>query len=164
MSAPSQIEISDVPSTERDRLRPILEQSFEGLYRWHAKRTLGSVELVRAARLAGEDAGLAMLKTLTEEAGYVYYIAVSPRFRRRGVGGALLDDALAYFAAGGKKVVYASVEEDNVESKALFGSRGFSEADRGELSKKYGAVRGFTLSREMMLVRGEVLLRKMLVQ
>ena len=71
-----------------------------------------------------------MLKVLSEGPGYVYYVAVPPRFRRQGIGGRLLDDAVSRFAKMGVRDVYASVEEDNLESKTLFGSRGFERVGR----------------------------------
>jgi hypothetical protein len=46
----SDVAVVDVPEGERARLLPILEESFEGLYLWHARRTLQSIETVRAAR------------------------------------------------------------------------------------------------------------------
>ena len=155
------IEISDVPKGERAGLIPILEESFEGLYLWHAKRTLQSVEVVRAARTAGGEAcGLAMLKVFPEEAGYVYYVAVSPRFRRQGMGGRLLDDGISYFERNGVRDVYASVEEENEASKRLFGSRGFEELKGSEMGERYGRIRALIMRREMMVVPGEVLLAK----
>ena len=154
----------DVPKAERARLLPILDESFEGMYLWHARRTLQGIEVVRVATTAdGEDAGLLMLKMLDEEgAGYVYYVAVSPRFRRQGIGGKLLDDAISYFRERRTSDVYASVEEDNVESKALFGSRGFERVDGSEMAGRYGRIRSLLMYREMMVVPGEVLLSKRL--
>ena len=160
---PPAIEIADVPKRERERLLPILEESFEGLYLWHARRTLHSIEVVRAARTAEEeDAGLVMLKTIAEGAGYVYYVAVPPSFRRRGIGGMLLDDAVSYFERQGARDVYASVPEDNVESKTLFGSRGFERITGSDMAERYGRVRALLMYREMMVVRGELLLGKRL--
>ena len=157
------IEVADVPKGDRARLLPILEESFEGLYLWHARRTLHSIDIVRAARTAeGEDAGLVMLKVLAEGAGYVYYVAVPPRFRRQGIGGRLLDDAVSRFAKMGVRDVYASVEEDNVESKTLFGSRGFDRVDGSEMAKRYGRLRSLLMYREMTVVPGELLLGKRL--
>lgn len=157
-----EFEIVDVPKGGRERLLPILEESFEGLYLWHARRTLQSIEVVRAARTAegGEDSGLAMLKTLDEGAGYVYYVAVPPRFRRQGIGGKLLDDAISRFAKVGVRDVYASVEEDNIESKTLFGSRGFDRVKDSEMTARYGRIRSLLMYREMMVVPGEELLVK----
>lgn len=160
MADSQDVQISDAPQGERERLLPILEESFEGLYLWHSRRTLQSIELVRAARLGEEDVGVAMLKMIAEHAGYVYYIAVSNRFRGRSIGGKLLDNALSYFDSRGADEVYASVEDDNVESKRLFLSRGFVQTAGGALAEKYGRVRAFLMSREMMLVPGEILLRK----
>jgi ribosomal protein S18 acetylase RimI-like enzyme len=157
------IEIADVPKGERAALIPILEESFEGLYLWHAKRTLQGVEVVRVARTpAGEAAGLIMLKVFPEDAGYVYYVAVSRRFRRQGVGGRLLDDAMSYLVQSGVRDVYASVEEENEASKRLFGSRGFEELKGSEMGERYGKIRALIMRREMMVVPGEVLLSKRL--
>jgi ribosomal protein S18 acetylase RimI-like enzyme len=158
-----EIEIADVPKAERARLLPILEESFEGLYLWHARRTLHNIEVVRAARtVEGEDVGLIMLKLLSEGAGYVYYIAVPPRFRRKGIGGRLLDDGISYFAKKGVPDILASVEEDNVESKTLFGSRGFDKLKGGEMAERYGRIRSLLMYREMTLAPGEILLGKRL--
>jgi ribosomal protein S18 acetylase RimI-like enzyme len=156
------VEIAEVPPSERRRLLPILEEGFEGMYLWHSRRTLNSISLVKAARVGGEDAGLAMLKLVAEKAGYVYYIAVAKRFRGKGIGGKLLDDALSLFSGQGVEEVYASVEKDNAGSNALFSSRGFERLVGNELAEEYGRVRAFIMAREMMVVRGEVLLRKKL--
>lgn len=157
------LEVADVPKAERARLLPILEESFEGLYLWHARRTLQSIEVVRAARTAeGEDAGLIMLKVVAERAGYVYYVAVPPRFRRQGIGGRLLDDALSLFAQRGVRDIYASVEEDNLESNKLFGSRGFERVESSEMAERYGRIRSLLMYREMMVVPGEILLGRRL--
>jgi len=155
------VDIEEVPRAERAMLLPILEESFEGLYLWHARRTLESIEVVRVARTTeGEDAGLIMLKMLEDDAGYVYYVAVPRRFRRRGIGGRLLDDAVSYLATRGAREVYASVEEDNAESNALFGSRGFEGVDLARMSRRYGRIRALMMYREMMVVPGETLLSK----
>lgn len=158
-----EVEVEEVPRGERGRLLPILEESFEGLYLWHARRTLGGIEVVRAARTAqGEDAALIMLKTLGDDAGYVYYVAVPPRFRRQGIGGKLLDDAISLFAEKGVRDVYASVEEENVESKTLFGSRGFQKVKGSEMAERYGRIKSLLMYREMTVVPGEILLGKRL--
>ena len=156
------VEVVTIPQSERSVLTPILEESFEGLYLWHSKRTLQGIELVRALRVGGEQAGLSMLKMVADGAGYVYYIAVSARFRRKGLGGKLLDDALSHFMGVGAEVVFASVEDDNAESNALFSSRGFLRTDRGSIAGRYGQIRALLMYKEMMIVPGEVVLRKTL--
>jgi ribosomal protein S18 acetylase RimI-like enzyme len=154
----SSITIQDVPPNQREELVPILEDSFDGWYLRHSKRTLMEIGLVREAKIDGRPAGLVMLKELGNLLGYVYYIAVSKNFRGRGIGGKLLDNSLAYFSSSGMNEVYASVEEDNVESHRLFTSRAFKKTTRGELAKKYGTINSFVLLRKMLIVPGEIIL------
>jgi ribosomal protein S18 acetylase RimI-like enzyme len=116
------------------------------------------VETVRVARRGGEPVGLAMLKLLSKEAGYVYYIAVRSTARREGVGGSLLSDALELLARAGTSEVYASVGEDNTESKALFFGHGFRRTDFGQVSKRYGMLKALSMYRSMLVVPGEMLL------
>ena len=149
-------EITGVALAERGELEPILEESFEGWYLRHSKRTLHEVETVRAISLDGKPVGLAMLKTLNDGVGYVYYVAVARKYRRRGIGGRLLDDAISRFSGVGSKVVYASVEND--ESARLFALKGFRKTNFGEVSKKYGVLRAFSMYRDMVAVPGEALL------
>ena len=153
-----EISIREVPPGGRERLVPILESSFTGIYLRHARRILGEVETVRVAILGEEAIGLAMLKPLGAEAGYVYYIAVLPGFRGRGIGGRLVTDSLAFFEGAGAKEVYASVGEDNIESNALFSGKGFARTDFGRVSKKYGAFKALSMYRSMWVVPGEVIL------
>lgn len=157
-SEDSAIIITDVSPNEREELVPILEDSFEGWYLRHSKRTLSEIGLVRQAKVNDERAGLVMLKELGNKLGYVYYIAVAKRFRGKGIGGKLLDSSLTYFFDRSMQEVYASVEEDNEESNRLFHSRDFRKTTRSELAKKYGTINSFVLIRKMLIVPGEIIL------
>jgi ribosomal protein S18 acetylase RimI-like enzyme len=159
-----QFAISVAEPNERELLIQILEESFEGIYLRHSKRTLRDSELVKVAWLNSERVGLVILKDLGKKSGYVYYIAVRRHFRGQGVAGKLLDDALEHFFKKGMEEVYASVEEDNEESKRLFASRGFEETGYERLSKKYGRVSAALLYGKMWVVPGEKLLHKELSQ
>jgi ribosomal protein S18 acetylase RimI-like enzyme len=138
---------------------PILEASFENWYLWHSRRTLRNVSLVKKATLGGATAGLIMLKELGEGLGYVYYVAVLPEFRRKGIGGRLLDDALVHFASKKASSVYATIETDNEASLSLFHLKGFRETSFGEMSKLHGRLKSAYLMLEMQAVAGEVVLR-----
>jgi len=157
-SEAANVVIRDAAPGERDSLVPVLETSFTGIYLRHAKRILGEVEAVRVAQLGDETVGLAMLKLLGKEAGYVYYIAVVPTFRGRGIGGRLVRDSVGFLSRAGAVEVYASVGEDNVESNALFKGQGFRRTDFGKVSKKYGAFKALSMYRSMWVVPGEVIL------
>jgi ribosomal protein S18 acetylase RimI-like enzyme len=160
MTAEENLAIIDVPKGKRAGLEWILEESFEGWYLMHSKRTLRNIELVRTAITSGKVVGLVMLKTLAESVGYVYYIAVAKASRKSGIGKLLLEDALRHFKASSVKEVFASVEKDNEPSEALFASEGFTQTNFGEVSKKYGSLHTANMYREMLVVPGEILLRK----
>ena len=160
MTTQEKLTIADVPRGDRTILDSILEESFEGWYLMHSRGMLRKIELVRAAYLSGRPVGLAMLKNLEERVGYVFYIAVARVYRNKGVAKKLLDDALQIFRASGVKEVFASVEEDNAPSEALFGSEGFEKTSFGEVSKNHGHLHTLNMYREMVVVPGEVLLRK----
>ena len=152
--------IVDVADDHRSEMKWILEESFEGWYLRHSMGMLRKIELVRAATSAGKPVGLIMLKTLEGGAGYVYYIAVAKDQRRKGIAKLLLEDALRSFKVKGVEEVFASVEEDNEPSEALFASEGFTRTSFGDVSKKHGRLHTVNMYREMLVVPGEILLRK----
>ena len=160
MTAQEEVAIVDVPKRKRAGLEWILEESFEGWYLMHSKRTLRDIELVRVAVSSGKAVGLVMLKTLEEKVGYVYYIAVAKASRKRGIGKLLLEDTMRYFKASSVEEVFASVEEDNEPSEALFASEGFTRTSFSEVSKKHGSLHTLNMYMEMLVVPGEVLLRR----
>ena len=160
MTAQENIEITDVPAGKRQELDWILEESFEGWYLWHSKKTLRDVELVRAAMSSAKPVGLVMLKTLEGTVGYVYYIAVARASRNKGIGKLLLENALQLFKASNLKEVFASVEKENEPSEALFASEGFTKTSFGEVSKRHGSLHAANMYRAMTVVPGEILLRK----
>jgi ribosomal protein S18 acetylase RimI-like enzyme len=147
-----------VPQAERATLDGVLEQSFTGIYLRHARKTLDEVQAVRAMLLEKEPIGLSMLKLLAKDAGYIYYIAVRPDYRGKGIGSTLLRDAVAYLSSLGATEFYASVGEDNVESNALFKGNGFRRTNYGEVSRRYGVLRALAMYRSMFVVPGEALL------
>ncbi|MEM0074867.1 MAG: GNAT family N-acetyltransferase [Nitrososphaerota archaeon] len=159
---PDDIMIKEIPKEERDKLELILDRSFEGMYLWHSKRTLRDVDKVFAAMMDDEFAGLVMLKPLDYAIGYIYYIAVHPKFRQKGVASRLLDFSLDNFSKIKYKEVYATVEKVNYASLALFRSRGFTERSLGDLSSQYGRIRALSMLAKMRFVPGEIILYKSL--
>jgi ribosomal protein S18 acetylase RimI-like enzyme len=156
--------IDDVPPEERAGLDSLLEESFEGWYLRHSKRILADIETVRVGREGNRPVGLVMLTTLAEGVGYVYYIAVARDFRRKKIGSRLLDHSLEYFSGLGMREVYASIEEDNIESAGLFKSRGFEKTGYSALAKKYGMLGAINMYRKMVVVPGEILLCRPMTQ
>ena len=160
MTAQEDVVITDVPPGKRAGLEWILEESFEGWYLMHSKRTLRDVELVKVAMSSGKPVGLVMVKMLEKGVGYVYYIAVARAHRKQGIAKLLLEDALRLFKGSAVKEVFASVEEDNIPSEALFASEGFTQTSFSEVSKNHGSLHTLNMYRAMTVVPGEILLRK----
>jgi ribosomal protein S18 acetylase RimI-like enzyme len=162
LTAAGGVQIVDVPQEGRAPLERILEESFEGLYLWHSKRTLREAETVRAAVSSGEPIGLIIPKIIERGVGYIFYVAVARSHRGTGVASMLVKDALDRFRVEGVIEVFASVEEDNLPSEKLFAAEGFARTSLGEVSKKHGTVHTLNMYRVMVVVPGEALLRRAL--
>ena len=158
------VEVQTVVGSERERLDPIIDASFEGWYQRHAKRTLREIEIVLEASAAEKRVGLAMLKKLDSEKGYVYYIAVLPEYRGKKIGSRLLDKSLDYLSEHGSTIVFASLIQEHEEASYLFTSRGFVKTNYGELAKRFGKLHAINLYRKMLVVSGEVVVYKELVK
>ncbi|MGD0588806.1 MAG: GNAT family N-acetyltransferase [Thermoplasmata archaeon] len=152
------VDLIDLVGDDRERAVQVLKDGFEGIYRWHAKRTLRSATWVRAAIIRGDVTAVSVLERLDPEVGYVYYLSTALSHRREGLGALLLDDALALFRREHALVAYGAAEEDNVASIALFRSRGFRAVERKELGFREGGLGAWGLRSRMTLVGGEVLL------
>jgi L-amino acid N-acyltransferase YncA len=159
-AAPQPVQIDDVRPEARHTLAQIIDQSFTGIYRWHAAKTLGSIDRVRAASRGDSAAGLTMFTMLEPGCGYLYYVAVRPSNRASGVGGLLLDDAIEALQAGGAHEVFACIRADNVPSVRLFASRGFVKTGFRELARDKGAGHAARLWCRMVVAPGEKLFRK----
>ncbi|MFI5413686.1 MAG: GNAT family N-acetyltransferase [Candidatus Lutacidiplasmatales archaeon] len=157
------VQMVDLAGDDRERAVPVLKDGFEGIYRWHAKRTLRTATWVRAALLGPEVVAVSVLERLEPEVGYVYYLSTSKNHRREGLGGLLLDDALALFRRERATVAYGAAEEDNRPSLQLFLSRGFRPVERKELGFREGGLGAWGLRSRMTLVGGEVLLGRRLL-
>jgi ribosomal-protein-alanine N-acetyltransferase len=62
--------------------------------------------------------------------GEIANLAVSSTARRRGIGGTLLDAALATARTRGAVTVYLEVRDSNESARSLYGSRGFLQVTR----------------------------------
>ena len=71
-------------------------------------------------------AGFVLSRTVLDEAE-ILTIAVAPKFRRRGLGSALLAAHLATLAAKGAKTLFLEVEAGNRAALALYDAFGFCQ-------------------------------------
>ena len=140
---------------DRLDLLPILEDSFGGIYLWHARRILLSRAEVLAAERNQAPIGLAMMKMLAPSVGYLYYLATSRAERRRGIGGLLLDQSLTLLASRGAGTVLAAVTGGNLPSERLVVSRGFRACSFRNLATHFGAIAALRLWLGMTVAPGE---------
>ncbi len=81
------------------------------------------------ARVADEPAGFVLCRAASE-ASELLALGVVPRFRRAGVGRALLDAALASARQAGAVAMALEVAEDNHAASALYTQAGFAPVGR----------------------------------
>ncbi len=86
------------------------------------------------AEIEGESAGMAFcqLDTTDRRVAHVYSFWVAPRFRRRGVGRALLASALVWIRTQGAQVAELSVNETSESAISLYAAAGFADTGRRE--------------------------------
>jgi ribosomal-protein-alanine N-acetyltransferase len=81
------------------------------------------------ADVAGAVAGYVVAHDAADE-GEILNLAVAPAQLRRGVGRALVEEALAVLAGRGVSEVFLEVREGNGAARALYGALGFREVGR----------------------------------
>jgi ribosomal protein S18 acetylase RimI-like enzyme len=156
------VHLKAVQRGSRGRLDTILAESFNGIYLWHARRTLHGIPWVAEALVQGSPVGLSMFKMLGPGLGYVYYIAVAPHWRSGGIAGVLLDDSLRALRAGGAMTCLASVRPENAASVRLLLSRGFARTSFREHARSRGLLGGLTTWIAMVVAPGECVYAKRL--
>ena len=153
------VSIREAAVDSRADLVSLLDRSFEGIYRWHARRTLFKVRWVRRADRDDAPIGLIMLTTLAPDLGYVYYVAVLPAERRAGMGARLLDDALDMLRAAGAKDVLACIRAENLPSIRLFRAKGFQRIGFRDLARARGFWSAARVWMRMVVAPGEGVFR-----
>lgn len=149
------IDIEERGRGDREDLIPVLRESFSGIYLWHARRILRSRATVLAAMRGRIPIGLAMMKMLSRDVGYVYYLALARAERRLGVGGLLLDRCLTSLFSLGVSTILACVTDGNIPSERLVISRGFVPCTMGDLLKRFGALKALGFWIGMTVAPGE---------
>lgn len=100
---------------------------------WSAHAFAGLLDnpavLFAVAELAGGVVGYVVAWFAADEAE-VANVAVAAVARGRGVGGLLVDTALAESARRGAATVYLEVRESNAPARRLYAARGFAEVGR----------------------------------
>jgi ribosomal protein S18 acetylase RimI-like enzyme len=92
-------------------------------------------DLFLVAELDGELAGTAM-SGYDGHRGWVYYVAVSPRHRRQGIGSALMKAVETRLAAIGCPKINLQVRADNHQVVAFYRKLGYEIEERTSMGKR----------------------------
>lgn len=92
---------------------------------------------VAVAEAGGQVIGYT-LATAERGEGMLGRLAVAPLFRGRGLGTALLHDAMEYLVRTGVTAALLCTQEDNATSRSLYGRAGFREIGETSVLLAYG--------------------------
>ncbi len=87
----------------------------------------GPRRAVLVARRDGEVVGYVAVERQHDGQGYLDFLAVVPEERGRGIGAALIVEAMAWCRTQGSVGVHLTVREENVTARALYERLGFTE-------------------------------------
>jgi ribosomal-protein-alanine N-acetyltransferase len=124
------IRVGDAREAPVDVLAQLHASSFdEGWSSEEISQILALPAAIGLVAHAHEPAGL-MLGWVVGDQAEMLTMAVWPRYRRSGVGRALLEAALATVRLRGAAAMFLEVREDNGAARALYARAGFTEAGR----------------------------------
>lgn len=112
----------------------VMDAAFDPMFgeAWSASQCLGILDLpgvwLTIARVDGVPAGFALTRTIIDE-GELLLIGVTPPFRGRGIGSALLQRAMHHARAHGVVRFHLEVRQGN-DAMALYSRAGFEQVGR----------------------------------
>lgn len=157
VASSAELLVASGSSSDLDSVIQVMNSAFDERFgeAWTRSQCAGilpmpGVKLVVARFGDGRSAGFALHRTISDEAELLL-LAVSPEFRRRGIGRMLLDQFLDHARARGVSRVHLEVREGN-PAVIMYRSAGFVLAGRrpkyyhGRFGGEYDAL---TLSRDV---------------
>lgn len=136
----------------------VFNTSFNTVYAYYARKSVNPLKNTLIAEDETIIAGVIswrIFDTGDEKIGYLFWLAVHPDFRRKGVGEGLIAEAIRLIQEeAGTVDVYAAIEKNNQPSIRLFEKTGFTLISRSAFKEKYGLKR-FRLYSRMMLIPKE---------
>jgi ribosomal protein S18 acetylase RimI-like enzyme len=143
-----------------EAINGILTASFDSVYAFFARKSIAGLENVIVAEDENRLNGVINYRIFDSgngKIGYLYYLAVHPDDRRKGIGKRLIREATRRIdEEAGPVDVYAAAERSNRASKRLLERIGFAVISRSDFRKKYGGGR-LRLSSMMNLMPWEEL-------
>lgn len=125
---PQDVELLLADTRSLESLRAVDEACFPPFWRYGPEAIRAMLEdgRVVVATESGQVIGYTWC-TIDRGIGTLGRLAVLPQGRHRGVGSAILDDALGFMKRGGAELVSLCTQEDNDASRALYARQGLRE-------------------------------------
>ncbi len=128
-----------------EAINGILTISFSRIYAYFARRSIASLQNTFISEDGGKIAGVINYRIFdleSKKVGYLYYLAVHPDYRRKGIGKSLIRQAIhSIEKETGPADIYAAIEKKNRPSRELIVQIGFIPISRSTIKEKYGAGR-----------------------
>lgn len=156
------MKIQPAEKADHHSINEILTISFDPIYAFFAKRSLANLSHSLVSKEGNIITGIIKWKILqlgNEKINYLYWLAVHPSFRQKGIGKSLILNAMERIQSEGKLTdFYAAVKKTNETTKRLIESLGFRVFSRKAMKDKFGWKR-FQLYVQMNLAPKEDLYR-----
>jgi len=156
-----QFSTRQMSSADADRLREIAALSFSRFMGFFAVHSLFSDEgQVLVSEEQGTAVGFAKLIKLqvgSSKFGCILWIAVHPKFRRKGIASTLIDEGIQCLKKEGAKAVFASTQRRNSSALRVLSKNGFRRVGFAQLWRLFGW-RVFKFYSDIWLAPGEIVL------
>ena len=146
--------------TDARKLKQIIDMSFPRFFRFFAIHSLHEDGGVLVSETQGIVVGFAKLVEFNlggGKFGCILWLAVHPRFRRKGIATALVNAGTTRLKADGARAVFASVQRRNVASLTVFSKQCFRKMGFLGLWRLFGW-RAFKFYSDIWFAPGEVVL------
>lgn len=128
--------------SDKKAINRILDSSFTRIYAYYAKKSFSSLENTLVAVNDAEVIGVINWRVYTVPTitiGYLFWLAVLPGYRKKGIGSDLMKQAIQFiYQNNGPIDIYTAAEKKNKISINLVEKEGFAMADKKKIRLHYG--------------------------
>ncbi len=156
----SEFTIRQMMPSDTVSVKRIIDLSFSRFLGFFALHSLGEEGQVLVCEAQGTVVGFVKLISFqvgTAKFGCIFWIAVHPQFRRKGIASALTNEGTQRLKQDGAKAVFASTQRRNTGALSVLTLNGFRRMSFLKLRRLFGW-RIFSLYRDIWLAPGEIVL------
>jgi ribosomal protein S18 acetylase RimI-like enzyme len=136
------IQVRPAEESDRKAVENILDSSFTRIYAYYAKKSFAGLENTLVAASGAEPVGVINWRVYTAPGisiGYLFWLAVLPGYRKRGIGMDLIRQAFRLIhEKNGPIDIYTAAEKKNKISRNLVEKEGFVLVDKKKIRQQYG--------------------------